>query len=939
MKTLLTFLFLLLIGNVLFGQTTVTGTFKDDVNGEPITGVNVIVVGKTIGTVTNWDGKFTLIVDQAPPFKIKASMIGFEPQTFDITQNNQIIDFSLQVSETELNEVIISASRTPERVMESPVTIERMDIKDIKKTASVSFYDGLENLKGVDVLTSSVTFKSVNTRGFATFNNNRFVQLVDGMDNSSPAMNFNIGNMLGMSELDVNTVEILPGASSALYGANAYNGIMFMESKSPFDYQGISFYAKSGVTTQKAAGTNEFVDVGIRLAKAFSNKFAAKGSLSFLNGKEWYANDYMDYYNPGFTRDNPAYDGLNVYGDEVSTVLNFKNLALASGVPPAYANMFGTSTVSRTGYNEIDLMDYNAESLKTDVSLNYRPKGDDLEIIVNSKFGMGNTIYQGANRYSIQNFYLYQNKLEIKSNNFFVRGYMTGESAGDSYDSRFAAINVNRSWKSDPQWFTEYAKAYIGGRLGQIPGMPMLDDNTAHKVARQVAQTGALVPGTSAFNDAFNKVISDPNMATGAKFVDRTSIYHVDANYNFRDIIEFAEIQVGGSWRKYALNSEGTIFTDYDGKITYNEIGAYAQLQKKMVDDRLKFTGSLRYDKAEQFDGHISPRVSLAYAAGATKNHNLRFSYQTGFRNPTTQDLYIGLDVGRAILVGSAPDNLDRYTSIPINVSLTGQALGNPATVILSGRRAYDNAFSYSSVIAKNPQKSNIELVKPENVKAFELGYRGLVGGITFDFSAFYNSYVDFIGTKTVIVPLYGNADLSDQTQLPPAMGGVKVPTALLALNNGDYKPFQVYTNSEADVSSTGLGIGISRKFFKDYEISMNYTWSDYQFDQESDPDYEAGFNTPEHKFKASLGSPHVFKNVGFNVSYRYNSSYYWESSFVDGDVPANSVFDAQINYTIRKLKSVIKVGGVNIAGNEYFSAPGTGHIGSQYYATWTVTL
>jgi len=939
MKTLVTFLFLFFIGNVLFGQTTVNGSFKDDVNGEPIMGVNVIVVGTTIGTVTNWDGKFTLIVDQAPPFQIKASMMGFEPQTFDITQNNQKIDFSLVVSETELNEVVISASRTPERVMESPVTIERMDIKDIKKTASVSFYDGLENLKGVDVLTSSITFKSVNTRGFATFNNNRFVQLVDGMDNSSPAMNFNIGNMLGMSELDVNTVEILPGAASALYGANAFNGIMFMESKNPFDHQGISFYAKSGVTTQKAAGTNEFVDVGIRLAKAFSDKFAAKGSLSYLNGKEWYANDYRDYNNPGFTRDNPAYDGLNVYGDEVSTVLNFKNLALASGVPPAFANMFGSSTVSRTGYNEGDLMDYNAESLKTDVSLNYRPKGDDLEIIVNSKFGMGNTIYQGANRYSIENFYLYQNKLEIKSNNFFVRGYMTGESAGDSYDSRFAAINVNRSWKSDTQWFTEYARTYIGGRLGQIPGMGPLDENTAHKVARQVAQTGALVPGTPAFNDAFNKVISDPNMATGAKFVDRTSIYHIDANYNFRDIIEFAEIQLGGSWRKYALNSEGTIFTDYDGKITYNEIGAYAQLQKKMVDDRLKFTGSLRYDKAEQFDGHISPRVSLAYAAGASKNHNLRFSYQTGFRNPTTQDLYIGLDVGRAILVGSAPDNLDRYTSLPINVSLTGQALGNPATVTLSGRRAYDNAFSYSSVIAKNPQESNIELVKPENVQAFELGYRGLLGGITIDFSAFYNSYVDFIGTKTVIVPLYGNADLSDQTQLPPSMGGVKVPTALLALNNGDYKPFQVYTNSQADVSSSGLGIGISRKFFKDYEISMNYTWSDYQFDEESDPDYEPGFNTPEHKFKASFGSPHVFKDLGFNVSYRYNSSYYWQSSFVDGDVPANSVFDAQINYTIRKLKSIIKVGGVNIAGNEYFSAPGTGYIGSQYYATWTVTL
>ena len=233
--------------------------------------------------------------------------------------------------------------------MESPVSIERMDIKAIQNTSSPSFYDGLENLKGVDVNTNSFTFKSINTRGFATFANTRFVQMVDGMDNSSPALNFAIGNMLGMSELDVNTVEILPGASSALYGANAFNGILFMKSKNPFEFQGVSVYGKTGFTSQKAAGTNQFVDAGFRVAKAFSDKFAAKASVSFLNGTEWYATDYNDYNTPGLTRSNPAYDGLNVYGDEVSTKLDFKQIALSAGVPAQVANLMGSQTVSRTG--------------------------------------------------------------------------------------------------------------------------------------------------------------------------------------------------------------------------------------------------------------------------------------------------------------------------------------------------------------------------------------------------------------------------------------------------------------------------------------------------------------------------------------------------------------------------------------------------------------
>ena len=911
------------------GQTTVTGTVKEAKTGDLLPGANIKISRKAVGTSTDFDGNFVLTVTEKPPFTIEVSMIGFQTKSAEITKNNQKVEITLTENETSLDEIVVSASRTPERIMESPVTVERMDTRAIKNTSSPSFYDGLENLKGVDVNANSLTFKSVNTRGFATFANTRFMQLVDGMDNSSPALNFALGNLLGMSELDVKTVELLPGASSALYGANAFNGIMFMTSKSAFDDQGISISLKGGITSQEAGGDNGYKDFNIRMAYAFSNKFAAKATLSYLDGTEWYATDYRNTANGEYTsgdrNSDRNYDGLNIYGDEVST--NIRGVAQTLEglglIPRGASALVPSENISRTGYDERDLMTYEAKSVKFGTTLNYRPFGNDrLEIMWDSKFGIGNTIYQGINRYNIKDFFMEQHKLEIRGKNFFVRGYMTNEDAGNSFDTRFAAININRAWKGDSTWFGQYTGAYLQGTLGG------LTSDQAHALARQTAETGRFLPGTPEFQAAFDKITADPDLVTGSKFQDATKYYHTDANYNFQDYIDWAEIQVGGSYRLYSLNSNGSIFTDYDGPIEYNEYGVYTQLQKKFLeDDRLKLTASMRYDKAQNFDGNVSPRISLAYAAGEDKNQNFRASFQTGFRNPTTQDQYIGLNAGRAFLVGGAPDNLDRFTTPALSVSGAGQAITGSSSVGVSGRQAYENSFSAASVINGTFQKANITLVAPEKVAAYEVGYRGLLEAgeqrVTVDLSVYYNSYEDFISGKNVVVPFYGT--VGDNS------------LSLFALQNGDYTAFQTYTNSAADISSYGASIGLNTTVFDGFNLGLNYTYAKFDFDQASDPDFEAGFNTPEHKVKLQFGKTELFKNFGFNVNVRWQDEYLWESTFLDATIDARTVVDAQVNYSIPSFKSIIKLGGANLMGQEYLSAPGVGAIGSQYYLSWTI--
>ena len=923
------FLALLLATSFGFSQTTVNGKVVDQ-NSQPVPGANIVIEGKAIGTTTDFDGNFNLQTSEVPPFQLRITSIGYSDTTEEVTSNNQTLTIVINESQTFLDEVVISASRTPERIFESPVTVERIGVSEIKNGTAADFYGGLENLKGVDVNTNSLTFKSINTRGFASFANTRFMQLVDGMDNSTPALNFPIGNLVGLVEPDVLSVELLPGASSALYGANAFNGILFMRSKNPFDYEGISVSIKRGITSQKAAGDNSYTDFGIRAAYKFSEKFAGKVNFGYLKGTDWAANNIDDKNTPGGTRDNLNYDGVNVYGDEVST--NIKDVALTLeglGVLPAGANaLVPSEIVSRTGYDESDLTQYNAESIKADWGLYYRPiEGKSLEISYVGKVGTGTTIYQGTNRYNIDGFFQEQHKLEVRNDNFFVRGYVVGDKAGDSYDMVFTGININQTWKDNNTWFGEYTGAYVQATLAGAT------DEQAHAAGRAQAESGRYLPGTPEFEAAFNKVIKDPDLSKGSQFYDQSKYYHADGNYNFSHLIDWAEIQVGGSFREYSLNSLGTIYTDSeeDGPIDYSEFGIYSQIQKTLPlagEKSLKLTGSIRYDKSEFFDGFFSPRLSAGYTLN--RDHNIRASAQTGFRNPTTQDLFIGLDAGRAILIGSAPDNLGQY-SRDFDVSATGQLqFQQPSTVTQTGAAAYNNSYSAASVAALgatgNPavlEVANPDLVKPERVTSFEVGYRGKVDKLVIDFSTYYNTYKDFISQEVVISPYYGVV----------GDGGLSVG----AIANGDYQAYSTYTNTDADVSSYGASLGLNMKVFGDYNLGGSYTYTKLDFDRDANPDVMLNFNTPEHKFKASFGNEQLFKNFGFNVSYRFSDDYFWEATFGNGVIPEFHVVDAQINYEVPSIKSSFKLGGTNLTGKEYYTAFGTGYIGSMYYLSWTI--
>lgn len=945
-RSYLTTLVLFLVCHYALGQvTSITGKVVESSTNDPLIGVNVLVKGKVLGTITDMNGEFNLRVNQDPPLTLVFSMVGFASQERIITESNASgVNIQLEEQMFLGQEVVVSASRVEESILQSPVSIEKMDILAVRETASDTYYKAIANLKGVDVTTSSVNFQILNARGFNSTGNTRFVQLTDGMDTQAPALNFPIGNLNGPSELDVESLELIPGASSALYGPNAFNGILLVNSKSPFDYQGVSAFYKQGVNhiggrPGEPQSPQPMYEGAFRYAHAFNNKWAFKINASFMEAEDWYGTDRTDLNREaqGSLPFNPGANLVHVFGDEVS---NNIGLLRNVGAIQAQANALGIGgyigsipdqIVSRTGYDEPTLVDYGAKNYKLNGALHYRIT-DRAELSYTLNYGSGTSVYTGAQRYSLNNFNITQHKLELRGDNFFIRTYTTRENSGDSYIADLTGVNINDSWKGNAQWFGEYTLNYMGALAQQqvAPGaMGSIEQQAAaHQFARSQADIGRYEPGSAEF-DAQTRTVRGAVIPTGSLFNDRSRMNMVEGQYDFKNEIDFMDLQVGGSYRVYELRSNGTIFADVEGNdITIQELGAFAQGAKRVFQDKLKITGSIRYDKNENFEGQFSPRISGVYTEG---NSNFRLSYQTGFRMPTTQAQHIDLNVVSARLIGGLPFYREKY-GIYDNAFTLASVQRYTAAVGAGASPVAPEATALLEVAERLPD------LRPEQVRSTEVGYKGLLSNnrLLIDVAYYYNDYSDFIAQTAVRKapgPVFPGAGITTEQG---AINAINAPSLLTPITTpGQENTFQTYTNIiDENVRAHGAAIGITYNLPKNYSISGNYNFN--QLLTDLDPNLLLGFNTPEHKTNIMFGNRKLTRNLGFNVAYRYQSGFFWESSFAVGDVPEFHNVDAQVSYKVSNLKTIVKLGGSNILNNRYIMNFGGPTLGAIYYLSIT---
>ncbi|MBK8922132.1 MAG: carboxypeptidase-like regulatory domain-containing protein [Saprospirales bacterium] len=917
---MLSLLYVLLGGMVANAQATLRGKVQDADTGEDLIGAAISLLTEGGGTITNYEGEFLLKVQNLPA-NLRVSYTGYTTQEIQVTEAESRILVRLQPNSIIIEETVVRGQRIDERQKAAPLTVENLDAIAIKETPAVSFYNSLGNLKGVDLTTASLGFTIVNTRGFNSTSPVRSLQIIDGVDNQAPGLNFSLGNFLGCSELDVQSVELVAGASGPFYGPNAFNGVISMKTKDPFIQKGLSVSLKGG--------ERDLFEGAIRWADAFKNKagsdvVAYKLNFCYLRAYDWVADNYDPVYESTSDARNPGgYDAVNIYGDEYRAGFDYSRES-------PWSDRVALGVLHRTGYREVDLVDYNTRNTKASASVYFRLKPalefESPELILSSSFGSGTTVYQGDNRFSLRNIRFFQNRIELrKKDKYFLRAYATNEDAGKSYDPYYTALRLQSASKSNGQWLGDYSQYWINignydAKMRQTgyPSLQVIYDpvtmmfvasfdtveaqrwfdnnyNTLldwHQNARTYADTlsgtffkGHFFPGTPEFEDAFDRITSAKSGdAGGTRFFDKSALYHVHGEYRFTPKW-LSHWVAGGNFRFYRPYSEGTIFSDtlarqYDGgvavdssykRITNWEFGLYTGIEKKILNDRIILSGTVRMDKNQNFDYLFTPALSAVYAPDQ-KNY-LRLSFSSAIRNPTLTDQYLFLNVGPATLVG----NLNGFNNlVSVDSFIAGVNSGN---------------FNLFDDVDVAP-------IRPEKVRTFEVGYRTTIWNrIYLDAGYYFNFYNDFIGYNI----------------------GLVAPVSVGVLDVSRIRAYRVAANSTNQVTTQGFALGMNFYFGNYYQLSGNYSWNKLNKLDVEDPIIPA-FNTPEHKFNIGISGRDVpflgLKRTGFSLNYKWIQGFLFEGSpQFTGFIPTYDMVDAQWNVTFDRVHTTFKIGVSNLFG------------------------
>ncbi|HEY6953859.1 MAG TPA: TonB-dependent receptor [Flavisolibacter sp.] len=964
---------MMLLKGTAFAQNIieVSGIVTSQEKHEPLPGVAISIKGTVSGTTTSEEGSFSLKTKQKPPFTLLFTSIGFAPQEVEIKSLDSKVQVALATQTVLGNEVVITASRVPENILRSPVAIEKLDIRSIKESPAPSFYDALENVKGVQMTTSSLTFKVPNTRGFNIPNNFRFMQLVDGVDMQAATLGVPLGNAIGPTELDIQSVEITPGAASALYGMNAINGMANLITKNPFTSQGLSVYQKTGINHVDGIdyAPSLLTETALRYAKAFNNKFAFKVNISYMKGIDWISNSRYDQNpnslksaNPNYPSlngaNNVAFDGWNKYGDDVLAGSN--TVSIGGLTIDGKANQ--SLRVARTGYWENELVDPNVDNLKFDGSLHYRI-GEKAELSYTYRVGKMDGVFQRGNKIKLDNVVVQNHDVELKGSNYVIRSYVSIENTGDSYNVKPLADNMDlytggaSDTKTATSWGTKYKNA-LNAYAAANGGLNSSNLAAANQYARTVADAARAIPGTGRFDSLKNVIrninnwdiksgsIPDAPVTGGAALVQMSKMYHTEGQWDLSNKIKVFNLLIGGDARIYQVIPDGNNFVDFsrpiaernkplkDGSfgdnVYYKKFGAFSQVTRTFFKESLKVFGSVRYDYNPEFDPKLTPRIAAVYTAH--QKHNFRATYQQGYRFPALFEALSYVNNGRVKRVGSLSyineglgylDNSYTQASV-VNFNSVVSATGNSDSAAMANRNLL--------------QLANLPKARPEKINSFEIGYKSILANnrLIIDADAYTNLYDGFLGQVQVYVP---HGETVGTTTAVLAMldrnRDSTAATATTAASKGQDR-YRVYTNAKNKYNNYGAALGITYNFYRKFTLAGNVNFNKMKAQNNSDV-FVTGFNTPQWTTNLSIGNREIVKNLGFNVVLRWQESFLWESPLVTGTIPAYSVVDAQITVRFPKLKSQIKAGGADIFNKRYIQYAGGPTIGALYYVAITV--
>ncbi|MEN2992265.1 MAG: carboxypeptidase-like regulatory domain-containing protein [Bacteroidia bacterium] len=922
------------------------GRVVDAQRNEPLVGAYVRIPGTVLGAVTDAQGEFRIPTTLQDPVTVEVSYVGY--QTQQVTLRPQAESGKpevIRLSETPVltQEVVIAASRVEERFLESPVQIMPLSRLSIQTSPALFSAQTAGFLPGVEVIHTSLTFPVVNARGFTNTQNGRFIQRVDGVERLSVALSVPVWIFTGPADIDVANTEVVVGPASSLYGPNAFNGAMLTTLKTPFAHPGFSAQARLGLNYIDQ-GPKPLYELQLRYATVWKNRLGLKVVLQGLQAQDWIAKDTTDrgvyegaqppYDQPGSA--NPGYVPINGYGQDARILVSGFPLASGGRAPAFY--------LSRTGYMENELVSPYTYALKFHGEATYR-LSERLQAKVGYHFAQGQTIFQTHLRYLLKGFAYHLGYGELSSATGFLRFYYIRELGGRTSALNVLGANLLNHLKPHRNWFVQYLLAYGGyldlfispeDRAAFIAhyGRPVPTEGD-HAAARQLADSdtrflsqlssvnflpllfsatweglGRLSPNDPLLKRLADSLLRIPVTKGGGQLVSRSGIYHAEAQQEFT-LPGAVQFILGGSFRLFELNSEGTVFIDSAGRPVYNwEAGAYGQLRRSFLDSRLTLTAGLRYDYRQYLVGVFTPRIAASYRLDPKGQHILRAAYQTAFRNPVIDALFIRLQ-GDVLLIGALPQ-LDRQYGIA--------GLNNYTVASVQAYREARARGASPEEAARLLVSLPINGLRPERLSSIEIGSRHLFWSnrVLIDLTYAYQRYRDFHGN----VLLYGPAD--PQATLSPQ-----------DVENNRLSPaYSRYYNVPGTPQAHFLTLSLQYRLNRYLLLTTNYNYAQASGLEEARrlaPGLIVFFNTPLHRVNTGI----ILQGAGrwnAQIWHQWVPAYLYQRLTYSRIVPTYNLLHAQVSYRLPRLHSEIRLGAQNLLNFYHIQTAGGPSIGGLYY-------
>ena len=948
----------MLLGNV-YSQSQVSGSVSDSDNMTGIPGVNVVIEGTSVGTVTDFDGNFVLNSNQAPPFNLVISYVGYSAQTVSVTSSDQDISVSLSAGHN-LEEVVISAGRREQKVLEAPASISVISARTIENSPNVTDpVRLLANIPGIQIQQQTANTLNVEMRaGSGVFGTSTFL-VKDNRYMVTPSAGLFQSYQAGLSNLDLATVEVVRGPAGVLYGPGVTSGVVHFRTKSPIDYEGNSMSVWAG--EMSAIGTE------IRIARANSDKtFGWK-----INAKVSTGDDFVYENEAAITAKTGMPFSTQVRQPAISNKMVDPVGSLSSRV------LLGTSDLDKDGDGNMMINDYS--NMTFDAHLEWRPS-DDSSYKVAGGLNNGRGAFFNSQGVGYTQGTSVWAQAQAQVGGFYAQAFLDSNNGGKDSEPTFLyatglrqvakrqAIQLqlqysfDMPWLFDSEWTAgwDYNNTYsdsaytlygrndddddyiINGFYGQ--GTLHMSEKMDLVVAGRYdsvnfISTGEFAPSatlvykaspkstwrlgykkTLTANTALNQYIDFPVAALAPGILD-VWLVGQNSNHQFGDPAS-QMIELAGLGISIPATSAGgglPLAIPYGAVASASLAGLYAlapSLQPLLTPFFATYqgpsggTGSL--NPYNLFNGEAMPSSDDTYGArfGSVSNFELGWTGVIGDRLKLSADIYTyenkGFTYFQAIgqtfaLVGSDIPN-DLAAAVMADVTPYATAVLTQVTTATYQGLAAQLGLPFSVVASGALAGAGI----PSLANSIAGGVAQTVGGVGSAFNLGGQGFVGQLG------PLFAALGTVESSAVPQGDGVTHIPAG-----------YRTY----GDATRSHWGGDVSMDYFVNSDVRLwaNASWlSQNEWvpgeDDDDDLPYYSSLNAPQFKWR--LGMDYTPPS-GFNMSvaFLHDDKFWTEQGFFTGMVETKNLIDLNLGYKFSPNMR-LDVSAQNLTNNPYSAFP-----------------